>query len=250
MKLLPSLTAFLCLLLIPGFSEGQDEPVRDTSKNILLTKEIGGGIILHNRGFGIKFFYAKSRTFEKKVLFETELVEMKSFKQIRSINPYLSNSKSYIYGKLNTVFNLRAGLGAGKTLNRKPYWGGVELGYFYRGGATLAIAKPIYLYIYYPYADDFEIKEEKFNPEKHTIDDIYGRAPFTKGLDEIKLYPGIYAKAGLNFEFGVYRAKVKELEVGAAIEVFPNPVPIMAQNDPNYYFLTFFANFCFGKRYN
>jgi len=55
---------------------------------------------------------------------------------------------------------------------------------------------------------------------------------------------------GLDFEYGVYRTKVKSLEIGAIVEVFPIPVPIMAFNDPNYFFFTFYFSFNFGKRFN
>lgn len=224
----------------------------DTSKNILLFKEASGGIILHTQGWGIKFSKGYNKTAFKKRMLVFELNEMQSQKQIRTINPYFTNAKSYIYGKLNSVFIVRASYGLHRLLNRKPYWGGVELRLIYMGGASLGFAKPVYLYILKPSPIFYEytISEERYDPDEHFVDNIFGRTSFTKGFNQISVYPGIHAKIGLDFDYGVYQTKVKSLEVGAIIDIFPIPVPIMAFNDPNYFFLTLYLNFNFGKRYN
>ncbi|MBN1338305.1 MAG: hypothetical protein JXA03_03215 [Bacteroidales bacterium] len=238
-------------LLRFGVLAQQDQPV-DTSANIVMLKEHSFGIIFHSQGWGFNFHKGKNITAFSKRLLGFEFVEMKSPKQIRIINPYFSNSKSYVYGKLNTVYLLRAQYEVQKLLTRKPYWGGVELRFSYSGGASLGIAKPVYLYILTPTSDFFEyqITEEKYDPEAHFVDNIFGRAPLTRGMDEIGVYPGLHAKIGLSFDYGVYKSKVKTLDAGIALDVFPEPVPIMANNEPDYYFLTFYIGFSFGKRYN
>jgi hypothetical protein len=225
----------------------QSEMVIDTSKNIILLKETSAGIMLHTQGWGLRFKKGYNKSEFKKRILMAELIEMQSPRQIRTINPYYTNAKSYVYGKLNSVYVLRGTYGIERMLNRKPYWGGVELRLVYEGGVSFGFAKPIYLYIIY---EEFTIVEEKYNPNKHYVDNIYGRASFTKGFDEIGFYPGFHAKIGLDFDYGVYRTKVKSLEAGAIIDVFPRPVPIMAFNDPDYFFLTFYIAFNFGKRYN
>jgi hypothetical protein len=232
-------------------SKAQTETVIDTSKNILLLKERSFGVIFHSQGWGIKYSRGLHKSAFRKRVLTFEMVEMKSPKQVRIINPYYTNAKSFVYGKLNAVFLLRGTFGYHKQLNRKPYWGGVELRLLYMGGVSLGLAKPIYLLILsQPSADIITYSEEKFDPVKHSIDDIFGRASFTKGFDEIGVYPGLHAKVGLDFDYAAYRTKVQSLEVGAMIDVFPRPVPIMAFNDPHYYFLTFYLSFSFGKRFN
>lgn len=240
----------LAALVIDG--QAQQDQVVDTSANIILLKEFSGGILFHSQGWGLNLEKGWNVTAFRKRTLGFEFVEMKSPKQVRTINPYFSNSKSYVYGKLNSVFVARLNYGMEKLLNRKPYWGGVELRLLYSAGASLGIAKPVYLYILTPTSDffDYQITEEKYDPEAHFIDNIFGRAPFTRGMDEISLYPGLHAKLGLSFDYGVYKSKVKSLEAGIALDVFPDPVPIMAYNDPDYYFLTFYIGFNFGKRYN
>ncbi len=242
----------ICTIFLASIQlQAQIESVIDTSKNILLFKEASGGIILHTQGWGLKFNKGYNKTAFKRRTLTFEFVEMQSQKQIRTINPYFTNSKSYVYGKLNSVFIIRASYGIYRLLNRKPYWGGVELRFFYMGGVSLGFAKPVYLYIIRQLpAYNYTIYEERYDPEKHFVDNIFGRASFTKGFNKIGVYPGFQVKVGLDFDYGVYRTKVKSLEVGAILDVFPRPVPIMAFNDPNYFFLTLYLSFNFGKRYN
>jgi hypothetical protein len=218
-----------------------------------LLKERSFGGILHSQGWGLKFSRGYNKTAFNRRMLVIEMVEMQSPKQIRIINPYFTNAKSYIYGKQNAVFIFRGTYGNHKQLNRKPYWGGVELRFFYMGGVSVGLAKPVYLYILNITAPgDYNLTTtlERYDPDRHSVDDIFGRASFTKGFNEISVHPGIHAKVGLDFDYASYRTKLKSLEVGAMIDIFPRPIQIMAYNDPDYYFLTFYPSFSFGKRYN
>lgn len=224
----------------------------DTILNkVILRQELSGGAVLHTGGFGFLFRKGYNENWFRKDLWEVEVSGMKSEKQVRVnfYGSYYSNANSYVYGKLNKVYNLRMGLGQQHLLNTKPYWGGVELRFTYYGGFSLGIAKPIYLYIINQSGFN-TIDSQKYDPEKHFIDNIYGRAPFLDGIEKTKFYPGFYGKAGLNFEFGEYNTKVKALELGVLVDGYPIPVPIMAFSDPHYYFLNFYVNFTFGKRFN
>jgi hypothetical protein len=246
------LIVFLSLCSAPSIAFSQDVGSDTILDQVLLRKKLAGGIVLHSRGWGFQFQKGRNITYFKSIMWEVNAVSMKSPKQVRTINPYFSNAKSYFYGKMNHVFVLRGGIGFDRMLNRKPYWGGVELRLVAFGGVSLAIAKPIYLYIlkftssYY----DYQIVIEKYDPSKHFLDNIYGRAPFSRGLGEMKFYPGVYGKVGMNFEYGQYNSKIKSIELGAVIEFFPIPVPIMALSDGNYYFLTLYINVSIGKRFN
>ncbi len=247
------LISFL-LILITGnqlFAQYEDEAVDDTiSDNVLLKKETTGGITLHALGYGANLRFGRNKTYFNSRIMEIEIVSMKHPKQIRVINPYYYNARSYVYGRLNYVYILRAGYGFKKLLNRKPYWGGIELRLLYMGGLSVAFAKPAYLYFWdetYSY-----LKEEKYNPDNyyHSSEYIYGRAPWTDGIGETRVYPGIFAKGALNFEFGSYNTKIRALEAGAVAEYFPMAIPIMAFNPAENFFFTFYLNFSLGKRKN
>jgi hypothetical protein len=247
--------SILIILLLSGavssFSQDNEPEGYDSiADRVLLKKELTGGITIHNLGMGANFRKGINKTFFNSRIIEVEIVSMKHPKQIRVVNPYYYNAKSYVYGKLNHVYILRAGYGFKKLLNRKPYWGGVELRLLYLGGISVAFAKPVYLYFWdetYTY-----VKEEKYNPDNyyHNSEYIYGRAPFTDGLGELKVYPGINAKVGLSFEFGALNSKIRALEAGGILEYFPIAIPIMAFNPEQNFFITFYLNFSLGKRYN
>ena len=257
----------ICVFLIStagsvSFGQASEQP--DTlGDNILFLKEKAGSIILHSAGWGLGFRFGKNKTYFNKKMFEAEFVEMKSPKEIKRINPNFDNSRRYIYGKMNNLYMLRFGYGVQKLLNDKPYWGGIEVRFFYFGGLDVMLAKPVYLFIanYTKVGDKlfYNITTEKYDPDIHfpyrvintTRDiDIYGKAPVYKGLNEIKPYPGAYAKLGFNFEFGSFNQKIRAIEVGATVDAFPQAIPVMAFTDPYHFFVNVYLSFYFGKRYN
>ncbi len=228
----------------------QDSLLSDTK--ILLRKENSGFLMIHTSGFGAGFRMGKHLTGYKKRMLEFELTGFKHPKEIKSINPYFENSKSYIYGKMNSFFLVHAGWGRQKIINSKPYWGGIELRYFYSGGISMGLLKPVYLYILNETNDPklYNITIEKYDPNKHFSENIYGRAPFQYGFGKIKPMPGIYAKVGLNFEYGAYDESIKAIEAGVFIDLYAKPVPIMAYNTNQNLFLSLYLAFHFGSRSN
>lgn len=238
-----------------AYSQFDTEEV-DTLENLILyNKQRTFGFVATNLGFGVQFRTGKRITYFKTRMWEVEFVTMKSYKQVKIINPYFANSRRYVYGKLNDAFFLRAGMVWKKLLNRKPYWGGVEVRFTYGGGFSLGIAKPYYLYVLYFYESPgggytYEIRTEKFDPAVQSWDDIYGRAPFSNGLGEIALHPGVYGKAALNFEFGKRNTKITAIEVGGTLDIMPSGLSIMANNSNQIIFPTIYLAFSFGKRYN
>jgi hypothetical protein len=137
-------------------------------------------------------------------------------------------------------------------LNRKPYFGGVELRLFYSGGLSVAFTKPDYLNIIKLDESTYRYitVTERYDPENHFPDNIYGRASFTKGFNQLKPYPGIYLKTGLNVEYGTVNQKPKTVEAGIALDIFAKPVPIMAFRDPSQFFFTLYLSAGIGKRYD
>ena len=247
--------AFLLLFFFSGgfHAFGQYEARPDTApENVLLENQWSLGAYLHTNGWGLRFRKGHNVTALRQFMWEIEFSTYKSSKEVRSINPYFSDSRSYFYGKLNYVWFLRGGVGQQRILNRKPYWGGVQLSWLYYGGFSLAITKPVYLYILHFNSGftDYEVKEEKYDPEIHFTDNIYGRGSFLAGFSNMGLHPGIYLKTGLDFEFGVKSRQISSLEIGGIFDYSPIPVAIMAYNPKQSFFLTLYLSVMFGKRYN
>jgi hypothetical protein len=247
-------TLFLFLCTAGGYlAFGQFEAKQDTiPENVLLEKQWSLGAMLHTNGWGLKFRKGHNVTALRQFTWEIEFSTYKGSKEVRSINPYFSDSRSYFYGKLNYLWFLRGGVGYQQILNRKPYWGGVQLSWVYYGGFSLGITKPVYLYIIHfkNGFTDYEVKEEKYNPQIHFVDNIYGRGSFLAGFSKLGLHPGAYLKTGLDFEFGTRNSQINALEVGGILDYSPIPVAIMANNPKQRFFLTLYLSVMFGKRYN
>ncbi len=247
------LSAFLICFFV---SQGQQVLLSDTSINntkVLLRKEKSGFVMLHTSGFGIGYRSGKHITGYKKRMFEVELTGMKHPKEVRTVNMYFENSKSFLYGKENSFFLLRSGIGTQKIINSKPYWGGIELRYFYYGGISLGLLKPVYLYILHETGipdKPYTLSIEKYDPEKHFTENIFGRASFFKGFDKLTPVPGLYFKTGLNFEYGAFDESLKALEVGIAVDAYMKEIPIMAFDKNKSIFISLYLSFHFGSRGN
>lgn len=242
-------TGFLFIIFaLGGFA--QDTLDWDIVKVLRRYEKSFGGVV-HSDGLGMGYRYGKHLTGYKKRMFEGEFMTMKHPKQIRSYREF-TNSKSFIYGKLNNFALIRANTGIHKVIYSKPNWGGVEVRYFYYGGAALGFLKPIYLNVIKETSQQgiYELAVEKYDPDVHDLDNIYGRASFLNGINEIKLVAGGHAKVGFNFEYGIEDERTKILEIGMSLDAFPQPVPLMAFNSKKHLFLTFYFSFQWGKRFN
>lgn len=233
--------------------EDKDLLSEDSDTEILLKHEASGGLVLHSNGWGFIFRKGTHATAKKKRMWEVEVVSMKHPKEFKSVNPYFENAKGYIYGKQNSLLVLRGGYGHQRVLYHKEDRknGGVEVRYHYYGGASLGLTKPVYLEILVPTSVPFEftLVTEKYNPDEHYIDNIYGKAPFAKGLGEIKIYPGIYLKSGVSFEYASRQDNVRTIEAGVVVDGYYKKIPIMALTDNKQVFLSFYVNIQFGAKW-
>lgn len=235
----------LLLISISIFAQKADRII----KKPLLRYEKSFGINFNSDGWGFGYRTGKSLTYKDKKTWDINFSFIRHNKQERQLWIQHSSAKSYYYGKLIHLYGLQVLRGRQKIIAEKPYWGGVEIRWFYYGGLNLGIGKPIYLYVIDPTSHN-SIIEEKYDPQIHMIEDIFGRAPYSKGLSELSFYPGLTFKVGLNVEFAPYQEKTKAFETGLIIDTYAIPIQIMGLNDPEYYRLRLFLAFRFGSRYN
>ena len=95
-------------------------------------------------------------------------------------------------------------------------------------GVVLGLAKPVYLEIGYPDIPYTSVAVERYDPEVHFSDRIYGRAPWVNGLEDIGFNPGLGWGEGVSFEFNDQRSKTRTLEVGLRTDVYLKRAEIMA----------------------
>ncbi|HRH37494.1 MAG TPA: hypothetical protein PK760_04070, partial [Flavobacteriales bacterium] len=206
---------------------------------------------IHGDGWGVNFNYAKHRTAADRVLYGVELVGMKHPKEVKSFNPYYQDSRGYFYGKLNALLILRPTIGKKHQITDKIRRSGVELNYVWGIGPSLGFAKPVYLQITSD-PRDAAVTIERYDPARHNVQNIYGRASYFMGLGELSFYPGAFARFGLDFEYSGQTTGIKGLEVGMTIDAFGKQIPIMAplegvQNKQ--FFFEFYLAMQFGKKY-
>ena len=222
---------------------------------ILYRNEAEGGLNVHSNGFGITFKRGWHITGYKKKMLDIDLVSMRHPKQYKQPNPYYPDSRPFFFGKLNFVYILRGGYGRQNVLFGKGERSGVEVRYNYYMGADLGITKPVYLDVLLD--DPFDsllkvIDTRKYDPNdpvQQSVENIYGPGPYFKGFSELKVYPGVYGKFALSFEYSGWQQKVTALETGVVLDYFPNAIPIMAYTPKENLYVNFYISLIWGGKW-
>jgi hypothetical protein len=216
-------------------------------QKIFIRNERSLGILINTDGFGLSYREGKRVNFLNKRLIEFDFGTLKHPKEVKLSNPSYETPGTFVFGKLNSVFYLRGGFGHQREIYKKADLGGVAVRLFYSGGAVIAFCKPIYYKIMKPLSSNtFEIVEEKFDVKKLDPSMIYSKSPFTKGFNEIKVIPGLYIKAGFNFEYSKQDKIIHAIELGAQLNLFPKEIPIMATASNKAIFFSLFVSYRFG----
>lgn len=209
----------------------------------------------HSNGFSLGYAVGDIETWYRSSYYFFDIGSLKNAKEysqnFRFFNNQLSNqpSRSFIYGKINRLYALRAGVGTKRNFSERARRKSIIVGIDYEYGFTLGLLKPYYLKIKAQDGTPFVLKYDGENEDVFLDEtNIYGGAEFKYGLDEIKLKPGFHGKFGTNFTWGNQDHLIKALEVGVMADVFLSKVPLMltAENKP--YFLNVYLNLQFGKR--
>jgi len=216
-------------------------------QKVFLRNERSFAVLLNSDGIGISYREGKRIDYLNKRFFEIDAGTLKHPKEYKISNPYTQGTGTFVFGKLNSAFFLRGGLGRQHEIFKKADLGGIAIRYLYSAGPVIALYKPIYYKVLYPVSLNlYDIKEEKFEVSIHDPSDIYSRASFTKGLSETKALPGLYAKGSFNFEYSRQDKVIHAIEVGAQINAFPKKIPIMSSPDNKAIFFSLFVSYRFG----
>ena len=245
MKKLAVILFFLCSVTIV---RGQETIFEETTT--IYANETSGGIGMHTNGFMGTFRYGKYLTGFTKRIYEIEIGNIKHPKEIKSINPFENDVRGYVFGKLNYFYFVRPSIGYHKVFIPKQSIRGVSITYVLHGGLSLGLAKPVYLNIQEDEAgtNNKIIVRRRYDPEEHDQGDIYGRASFLNGMDEIRLYPGLFGKFGFHFDYGQRREALRSIEVGIKTDIYAEQIPLMAFTDNSSYFLNLYLEIFFGQR--
>jgi hypothetical protein len=228
------------MLFLLGFSAySQEIEVGDPETLVVRTRQWDIYGTLHTNGVGIGFRIGKESNIHIRRGFDFEYTYYRHFKERRK---RFDHQKVIVYGKLNYFGEFRGGYGVTRVLNGKPYWGGVEVGYFFYGGISLGFSIPVYVKVY----EGIDIVSRRYNPDIHSY--VESQEPFGKGFKNIKIHPGLYVKTGMSFDFAKNDALILKLDFGVAADAFYPPVEKIAFSPKQYVLLTGFVCIHFGKR--
>lgn len=216
---------------------------------VIYRNEASFGVFVHSAGgIGVAFRRGRQVNVDRKRMLEVEMQNFKHPKEVKSINSFYESSQGYIYGKLNSVLLLRSSVGFQNILFQKTIKKNVEIRYSTFVGATLAFAKPVYLEI--KKSNSLELPTtERYDPQVHNQDNIYGRAPFARGIEKTKLVPGGYAKLALSFEYADRYDAIKAIETGVVADVYPKALEIMAYNKKQNIYLSLYIKLIWGTKW-
>lgn len=234
---------------------GQDQVIsggyeNGTTLNVLYRTDISGKIYVNTRGYGALFRQSKHVTAKTRSFYEIDFQTLKYPKEVKSQGE-AENKRRYVYGKLNSVFLLRGGLGLQNVLFEKADNKAVEVRYSYSIGPVFAFAKPYYFQTYKVGSarqiDYIKFDSDNFSPDSSAR--IIGRGGYSKGINEIKIYPGLNAKFNLSFEYAPYTNLIRAIETGISVDYYPKALPLMAQNPSENIIVTLHVGFVFGRKW-
>ena len=242
----------ICFLIVSGLGMSslysQGTIYTDDEIHITYEREVFGGAFFHTQGWGLNFVSNYFKTVDKRVNFEIQLNFTHNQKQKKIYNPYFRDARGYYYGKLNSFFQLRALYGQRKIIGHKIRSKGVEIGYSWGIGPSFGFLKPVYLEVIN--FDQNVLEVVKYDPEKHDLGNIYGRAGGINGFDEIKFKPGLYFKFGFFVEYSKKRLGISGIEAGVAIDAYFERIEIMAFVENQQFFPLLYINIFFGSKFN
>jgi hypothetical protein len=245
---LKNLAVVFLLISLCRITFGQGEI--DTQEKILFQNERSISLSLNSNGFGAGYRFGKRKTYLNKTLYDIEIAYIKHPKEVKmSPNTYLySTSRRYVNGKTNLFVNLRPSIGFQHEVFSKEDKGSIAIKYYYGGGPSLGITKPIYYSLIIYTSDGWYTIDDKYENVQHPLlpYDIAGRASFWKGFDELAIYPGLHVNAGLSFEYSAVNQLLNAIDMSVTFDVFNKKIPIMFTEYNNQFFLTLSVAYRFG----
>jgi hypothetical protein len=238
----------------------------DGSSGIIYNKELSFDFrLITPRSFGFGVNIGELKSYNRTRFFNIEFGDIRHPQEYRQSFDFqfsTSNrvSRAFVYGKQNSAFVLRAGIGEKRYFSEKAKTRGLAVGMSYQIGANLGLLKPYYLELLRSVdpssgTNRFLFSEERYSEDNANIfldlNRIVGSSAFSKGLNEIGIMPGLHAKAAAHFDWGAFDELVKAVEAGVMIDVYFKDVPIMVENDNvrnSPIFLNFYLNLQLGKR--
>lgn len=215
------------------------------------TDEFQFGLLLHTQGGGVTIRRGFYRNASRISWWGADLSIFKHSKEERITNPVYEDGRAYVFGKVNALHFFRVWKGGQKIQTEKLRKDAVRFSRLWRYGFTLGLLKPIYMEIGYPDIPYDYIATELYDPTVHFSNNIFGRAQWMYGLDELSVVPGAHASYAFDFEYGTERQVTRSLTTGVAVDAFLTKPEIFAASfeQNSRVFVTLFATFELGSNW-
>ncbi len=231
----------------------------DVSASLIYDHEFSVGVNANTSGLALFVDYSKALDMSSKRLYRFEIAGINHPKEYKQTNDYVigplgSSPKPYVFGKQNSLIALHVSRGKKILLGDKAEKSGVEVNMLYLYGFSLGLVKPYYLdLIYIKDGINAEIFSEKYSDANKdhflTPQYIFGSSGFSRGLNELKIYPGLHAELGVNFDWANYSDFVKSLEIGIRSDLYYKKVPIMLTESNKAIYAALYFSIEFGKKW-
>ena len=232
------LTTVLFLAYTSLFSQNLEYFDSEKEAHWGISKNSWGGLI---GGGVLKFSNKVSDNLYRTIGFE--LVNIKHPKENKYSSP-LGYGRTFIWGKKNYLFSLRAQYGREAILFSKKDQQGIRINAQLAIGPSIGILMPYYI----KYSRNNRMEIENFNSAIHTFTNVMGSASFFEGINELKIKPGLNIKAALNFEFGTRKSSTA-IEIGFLTEAYPKKIIIMPTAENYSVYPTAFITLLYGRKY-
>lgn len=219
--------------------------------SIIFNKQSSFNITLRSDGYAIGYERGKFKKINKTNLWWIHLGERKHVKEEKLSQEFAGYQvgNPFIYGKANNFYLMNLGFGQQKLLGGKSTKNGVAVSAVYGGGLTLGLLKPYYLEVIGRKSGTTEsIKWNETDLRFLNTDSILGASSLGKGFNEIKMVPGVFAKAALRFDYGKFNDVVSALEIGISAEYYSQKIQQMAILKEKSFFLSGYITLIFGSR--
>ncbi|WP_343560938.1 hypothetical protein [Sphingobacterium sp.] len=166
----------------------------------------------------------------------------------------MASLKPYIYGKQYKVYTVQLGYGREWTVIPSVLQGNISLIATIEVGVSMALLKPVYLYLLrYDAAQQPFASSETYTTANEQLflnrNRILGADHCSKGLNELRIIPGINISPSVEFSPERSSGFVQQFQIGAQITLYTNTVPVLLQQRNTPWQAYCFLGISFGKRW-
>lgn len=225
-----------------------NELIRQAEEGVLIYhKQSVFGFQFRSNGYGAFYELGRLKTNRRTNTYRIDITEIKHQKEEKSSNVAIFGNP-YIYGKLNNFYQVTLGYGQQYILGQKGNKNGVAVTALYNGGLALGLLRPYYLRVEDGGGEEKLIKYTQEDSSLFLGPTIIGSGGLGKGWNELKVKPGVFAKAGLRFDYGRFNEVVTGIEVGVSGEYYASKIPIYFGAKEKQFFYQAYIALLFGQR--